>query len=75
MTKNVRRKKFAAEKKNCIFFLKSLLMPRHPALPDLKFVNFFIFLWIIFALLDPNPAPADKTNAIPCGFKVRNYGL
>jgi hypothetical protein len=27
----------------------------HPALQHMKFLNFFTFLWVIFALLDPDP--------------------
>jgi hypothetical protein len=27
----------------------------HPALQNMKFLNFFLFLWVIFALLDPDP--------------------
>jgi hypothetical protein len=28
---------------------------------------FFLFLWVIFALLDPDPDPATQINADPCG--------
>jgi hypothetical protein len=31
----------------------SVLKREHPALPIIKFTNFFLFLWVIFALLDP----------------------
>jgi hypothetical protein len=27
----------------------------HSALPKIKFINFFLCLWVIFALLDPDP--------------------
>ncbi len=32
----------------------------HPALQDMKFLNFFLFLWVIFALLDPDPDPQTR---------------
>jgi hypothetical protein len=33
------------------------LKREHPALLNIKFHNFFLFLWVIFALLDPEPDP------------------
>jgi hypothetical protein len=33
----------------------------------MKILDFFLFLWVIFALLDPDPDPATKINADPCG--------
>jgi hypothetical protein len=33
----------------------------HPALQNMKFLNIFMFLWVIFALLDPNPDPDPLT--------------
>jgi hypothetical protein len=27
----------------------------------------FLFLWVVFALLDPDPHPATQINADPCG--------
>jgi hypothetical protein len=33
----------------------STLKREHPALQKMKFINFFLFLWVIFALLDPDP--------------------
>ncbi len=35
----------------------------------MKILDFFIFLWVIFALLDPDPDPDPTTqlNADPCG--------
>jgi hypothetical protein len=27
----------------------------HPALQKMKFMNFFLFFWVFFALLDPDP--------------------
>jgi hypothetical protein len=32
-----------------------------------KLSTFFIFLWVIFPLLDPDPDPATQINADPCG--------
>ncbi len=31
------------------------LKREHPALQNIKFLNFFLFLWVIFVLLDPDP--------------------
>jgi hypothetical protein len=33
----------------------SALRREHPALQNMKFLNFFLFLWVIFAFLDPDP--------------------
>ncbi len=33
----------------------SALKREHPALQNMKFLNFFLFLWVISALLDPDP--------------------
>ena len=33
----------------------SALKREHPALQNMKFYNFFLLLWVIFALLDPDP--------------------
>jgi hypothetical protein len=33
----------------------SALKREHPALQNMKFRNFFLFLWVIFAFLDPDP--------------------
>jgi hypothetical protein len=33
----------------------SALKREHPALQNMKFLNFFLLLWVIFALLDPDP--------------------
>ncbi len=54
----------------------------HPALQNLKFLNFFLFLWVIFALLDlgphphyiciPNPDPdSDPADQNQCGKVVK----
>jgi hypothetical protein len=34
----------------------------------MKILDFFLFLWVIFALLDPDPDPGTQNNADPCGF-------
>jgi hypothetical protein len=31
------------------------LKKEHPVLKNMKILDFFIFLWVIFALLDPDP--------------------
>ena len=36
-------------------------------LQNIKILDFFLFLWVIFALLDPDPDPATQINADPCG--------
>jgi hypothetical protein len=33
----------------------------------MKILDFFLLLWVIFALLDPDPDPATQINADPCG--------
>jgi hypothetical protein len=33
----------------------------------MKILYFFLFLWVIFSLLDPDPDPATQINADPCG--------
>jgi hypothetical protein len=33
----------------------------HPKLRNMKFLNFFLFLWVIFAPLDPDPDPDPLT--------------
>jgi hypothetical protein len=37
----------------------SALKKEHPALPNMKILYFFLFLWVIFALLDPDPDPHE----------------
>jgi hypothetical protein len=36
----------------------------------MKILACFLFLWVIFALLDPDPA--TQINADPCGSGIRN---
>ena len=33
----------------------------------MKILSFFLFFWVIFALLDPDPDPTAQINADPCG--------
>jgi hypothetical protein len=33
---------------------------------NMKIVDFFLFLWIIFALLDPDPATQINADPQPC---------
>ena len=33
----------------------------------MKILYFFLYLWVIFALLDPDPDPRTQINADPCG--------
>jgi hypothetical protein len=45
---------------------KSLTLKReHPALQKINFVNFFLCLWFIFALLDPDTDPGTPLNPDP----------
>ncbi len=75
MTKN--RKKFTAGK-NLIFLgskiklqeKPSALKREHPALQNMKFLHFFLFLQIIFALLDLDPefeTGAGSTDLVEFG--------
>jgi hypothetical protein len=45
----------------------SALKREHPVLKNMKILDFFLFLWVIFNLLDPDPDPATQINADPCG--------
>jgi hypothetical protein len=36
-------------------YRRSAFRTEHPALQKMKFMNHFLFLWAIFALLDPGP--------------------
>jgi hypothetical protein len=33
----------------------------------MKILYFFLFFWVIFPLLDPDPDPTAQINADPCG--------
>jgi hypothetical protein len=43
----------------------SALKREHPVPKNMKILNFFLFVWVIFALLDPDPA--TQINADPWG--------
>jgi hypothetical protein len=43
----------------------SALKREHPVLKNMKILDFFLFLCVIFALLDPDPDPATQINADP----------
>jgi hypothetical protein len=47
----------------------SALKREHPVLKNMKILDLFLFLCVIFALLDPDPDPdpATQINADPCG--------
>jgi hypothetical protein len=52
-------KKITAEKNSSYRRSLQLSIEEHPALQNLKFLPFFLFIWVIFALLDPDLDPAD----------------
>jgi len=37
----------------------------HPTLQNMNLNNFFLLLWVIFALLDPNPDLVTRLNPDP----------
>jgi hypothetical protein len=41
------------------------LKRENPALQNMKILAFFLFLRVIFSLLDPDPAPETQKNADP----------
>jgi hypothetical protein len=43
----------------------SALKREHPALQNMKIQYFFLFLWVIFALLDPDPDPQFVCGSDP----------
>jgi hypothetical protein len=43
----------------------SALKREHPVLKNMKILDIFPFLWVIFALLDPDPDSATQINADP----------
>jgi hypothetical protein len=45
--------------------MPTALKREHPAIQNMKFLNFFLLLWVIFALLDLDPDPATQINADP----------
>ncbi len=36
------------------------------------FLNFLLLLWVIFALLDPDPGPLTRLNPDPIRIRIRN---
>jgi hypothetical protein len=54
--------------KGCPSYRRSLQpSKKHPALQNMKILYFFLFLWVIFSLLDPDLDPATQINADPSG--------
>jgi hypothetical protein len=53
----------------------SALKREHPVLKNMKILDVFIFLWVIFTLLDPDadPDPATQINPDP-RIRIRNNG-
>jgi hypothetical protein len=45
----------------------------HPTLQNMNFLNFFLFLWVIFALLDPDPL--TRLNPDPIEIRIRNPAI
>ncbi len=43
----------------------SALKREHPVLKNMKLLDIFLFLWVNFALLDPDPDPTTQINADP----------
>ncbi len=43
----------------------SALKREHLVLKNMKILDIFLFLWVIFSLLDPDPDPATQTDADP----------
>jgi hypothetical protein len=56
----------------------SALKRKHPALQNMKFLNFFLLLWVIFALLDTDPdsgfRSSDLIESDPIRILIRNTG-
>jgi hypothetical protein len=40
----------------------------------MKILDFFLFFWVSFALLEPDPDPATQINADPCGSGSETLG-
>jgi hypothetical protein len=43
----------------------SALKREHPVLKNMKILDFFLFLWVVFDLLDPDPDPSTQIIADP----------
>jgi hypothetical protein len=50
------------------------LKRKHPALQKIKFINFFLCLWLIFALMNPDPDtdPWTPLNPDPIRTQIHN---
>jgi hypothetical protein len=46
------------------FKIQSALKREHPALKNMKLLNFFQFLWVIFALLVADPDPYSESGSV-----------
>jgi hypothetical protein len=57
----------------------SALKRGHPTLQNMNLYKFFQLLWVIFALLDPDPDPLAQLNTDPIRIRIRNpaykYGM
>ncbi len=49
----------------------SALKREHPAFQNMIFLNFFLFLWVTFTLLDPDPDPQTWLNPDPIRIWIR----
>ncbi len=54
----------------------SALKREHPALQKMKFINLLLRLWVIFALLDPDPDtdPGIPLNQDLIRIRIHNAG-
>ncbi len=56
----------------------SALIREYPPLQKMKFINCFLYLWVIFALLDPDPIaypdmdPGNPLNSDPIRIRVHS---
>jgi hypothetical protein len=52
---------------------KTLALKReHPAPQKMKFINFFLCLWVIFALLDGDTEPETPLNPNPFWIRIHS---
>jgi hypothetical protein len=61
------------------------LKREHPSLQKMKLSSFFLYLWVIFALLDPDPDPDYESgsrygsmgplNPDPIRIRIHNTGF
>jgi hypothetical protein len=56
---------------------KPLTLKReHPALQEMKCINFFLCLWVIFALMDPDPQHCkEPTYRTHCSLKGLSHEI